>query len=101
MLDRLSEILMIAGAFACFGAGMAMPQLQKLTFDDVKFWQTVGTATSPASTPVADAAVKPDASKLAESKLDVSTSSASNPNMAPNVNGIARPRPLISEMFFL
>jgi hypothetical protein len=82
---------MIAGAFACFGAGMAMPQLQKLTFDDVKFWQTVGTATSPSSTPVADAAVKPDASKLAESKLDVSTSSASNPNMAPNVNGIAPP----------
>jgi len=75
---------MIAGAFACFGAGMAMPQLQKFTFDDVKSWQTIGTATSPSSTPVADAAVKPDASKLAGSKLDVSTSSASNPNMAPN-----------------
>ena len=70
---------------------MAMPQLRKLTFDDVKFWQTVGTATSPSSTPIADAAVKPDASKLAESKLDVSTSSASNPNMAPNVNRIAPP----------
>ena len=87
----LKAILMIAGAFACFGAGMAMPQLQKFTFDDVKSWQTIGTATSPSSTPVADAAVKPDASKLAGSKLDVSTSSASNPNMAPNANGIAPP----------
>src|SRR5215831_9831488 len=65
----LKAILMIAGAFACFGAGMAMPQLQKFTFDDVKSWQTIGTATSPSSTPVADAAVKPDASKLAGSKL--------------------------------
>src|SRR5262249_57149453 len=92
----LKAILMIAGAFACFGAGMAMPQLQKLTFDDVKSWdvkswQTIGTATSPSSTPVADAAVKSDASKLAESKLDVSTSSASNPTMAPNANGRAPP----------
>jgi hypothetical protein len=87
----LKAILMIAGAFACFGAGMAMPQLQKFTFDDVRSWQTIGTATSPSSTPVADAAVKPDASKLAESKLDVSTSSASNPNMAPNANGSAPP----------
>ena len=87
----LKAILMIAGAFACFGAGMAMPQLQKFTFDDVKSWQTIGTATSPSSTPVADAAVKPDASKLAGSKLDVSTSSASNPNMAPNASGIAPP----------
>ena len=83
----LKAILMIAGAFACFGAGMAMPQLQKFTFDDVKSWPTIGTATSPSSTPVADAAVKPDVSKLAESK----TSSASNPNMAPNANGSAPP----------
>jgi hypothetical protein len=80
---------MIAGAFACFGAGTAMPQLQKLMFADLKFWQTVGSATSLSSTPVADAALKPDASKLAESKLGASTSSASNPNMAPNANGIA------------
>ena len=87
----LRVILMIAGAFACFGAGTAMPQLQKLTFDDVKFWQTVGSATSPSSTPVADAALKPDASKLAESKLGVSTPSASNPDIAPNTNGIAPP----------
>ena len=74
----LRAILMIVGAFACFGAGTAMPQLQKLTFDDVKFWQMI-------------AAVKPDASKLAESKLGVLTSSASNPNIAPNANGIAPP----------
>ena len=84
----LRAILMIAGAFACFGAGTAMPQLQKLTFDDVKFWQTVGTATSPSSTPVADAALKPDASKQSESKLGVSTSSAPNPNVASNANGM-------------
>jgi hypothetical protein len=87
----LKAILMIAGAFACFGAGTAMPQLQKLMFDDVKSWQTIGSVTSPSSTPVADAAVKPDASNLAESKLAVSTSSASNPNMGPNANGIAPP----------
>jgi hypothetical protein len=37
----LKAILMIAGAFACFGAGMAMPQLQKFTFDDVKSWPTI------------------------------------------------------------
>ena len=87
----LRAIVMIAGAFACFGAGTAMPQLQKLVFDDIKFWQPVGSATSPSSAPVADAALKPDASKLAESKSGVPTSSASDPNIAPNANGMAPP----------
>jgi hypothetical protein len=83
--------LMIAGALACFGAGTAMPQLQTLMFGDLRSWQTVASATRPSSTPVADVAVKPDASTRAGPKLSESTSDTSNLSTAPNTSGMSPP----------
>jgi hypothetical protein len=86
----LKSILMITGALACFGAGTAMPQLQTL-FGDLKSGQTVASATRPSSTPLADVAVKSDASKVAEPKLSESTSNLSNLNAASNASGAVPP----------
>jgi hypothetical protein len=87
----LTSILMVAGALACFGAGTAMPQLQTLVFDNLKSGQTVASATRPSSHSLADVAVKPDASKVAEPKSSESTSGPSNLNAAPDASGAAAP----------
>jgi hypothetical protein len=83
----LKSILMIAGALACFGAGTAMPQLQTLMFGNLRSGQTVASATRPSPQPLADVAVKSDASKVAEPKSSEATSNPSNLNAAPNANG--------------
>src|SRR5262245_63471351 len=87
----LKSILMVAGALACFGAGPPMPQLQTLVFDNVKSGQMVASAAPPSSHSLADVAVKPDASKVAEPKLSESISKPSNLNAAPDANGAVPP----------
>ena len=87
----LKSILMVAGALACFGAGTAMPQFQTLVFGNLKSGPTVASATRPSSHSLADVAVKPDASKVAEPKSSEATSNPSNPNAAPNANGEVPP----------
>ena len=82
---------MVAGALACFGAGTAMPQFQTLVLDNLKSGQTVASPTRPSSHSLADVAVKPNASKVAEPKLRESTSNASNLNAVPDANGAAPP----------
>jgi hypothetical protein len=91
--SALKSILMIAGALACFGAGTAMPQLQTLTFGDLKSGPTAASATRPSSTPLADVAVQSNASKVAEPKLSESISNPSNLNAASNANSAAPPTP--------
>src|SRR5262245_42181270 len=87
----LKSILMVAGALACFGAGTAMPQFQTLVFGNLKSGPTVASATRPSSHSLADVAVKPDASKVAEPKSSEATSNPSNLNAAPNANGAVPP----------
>src|SRR5262249_56333023 len=62
-----------------------------LVFDNLKSGQTVASATRPSSHSLADVAVKPDASKVAEPKSNESTSNPSNLKAAPDASGAVPP----------
>jgi hypothetical protein len=114
---RLKSALLVAGAFACFAAGVALPQLPELAFGDAKTAQQTKPAqqpqpksaqqTNPAqqavteavkpSAPVADAPAKSEDSKAAESKPSETTGSnqsvalTANPGTQSTVTGPAAP----------
>jgi hypothetical protein len=101
---RLKSAVLVAGAFACFAAGAALPQLSELTFGDAKLAQQTKPAqqtnsaqrTQPAqqtvadttkrSAPVADAPVKSEESKPTEPKPNESAPNGSNQSVALTAN---------------